>query len=147
MASSRQYLIAATVLAKWNGSAALALSCPGGLKFGITKQPSDTSAISECYANFTVDIVDVKKQAGTGVQAITAMVKFEVWGGVALEVSNALGDVQATFTYGQTLADPAGGTFLAMTSEAGDDIRPDMWKRGGKINRQGIHTAKVMVSI
>lgn len=147
MASSRQYLIAETILTKWNATAALATSCPGGLKFHLTKQPADTSAISEPYANFTIDITNVKKQAGTGVQAITAIVTFEIWGGVAMEVSNALGDVQATFTYGQTLTSPTGGTFIGMSSEPNDTIKPNMWKRGGKINRQGVHIAKVMVSM
>lgn len=147
MASSREYLLAASILTKWNATAALGTSCPGGLKFIVTKQPSDQSAISEPYCNFTIDITNVKKQAGTAVQAITAMVKFEVYGGVALEVSNALGDIQSTFTYGQTLADPTGGTFIGMTSEPGSRIDSEMWMRGGRINRRGVHIAKVMVSI
>lgn len=147
MASSREYLIAAIVKAKWDSTAALAVTCPGGLKFIITKQPSDTSALTEPYCNFTVDITDVKKQAGTAVQAITAMVKFEVYGGVALEVSNALGDIQNTFTWGQLLNDPTGGQFLSMTSEPGSGIDAEMWMRAGRINRRGTHIAKVMISL
>lgn len=147
MASSREYLIAETIYSKWNGTAALAISCPGGLKFVIVKQPSDQSAIAEPYCIFTVDITDVKKQAGTATQAITAMVRFQVYGGVALEVSNALGDIQNTFTWGTVLDNPTGGTFLSMTSEPGSGIDTEMWMRAGRINRRGTHVAKVMVSL
>lgn len=147
MASSREYLIAETIYDKWNSTAALAISCPGGLKFVIVKQPSDQSAITEPYCIFTVDITNVKKQAGTAVQAITAMVKFQVYGGVALEVSNALGDIQNTFTWGTVLADPTGGNFISMSSEPGSGIDAEMWMRAGRINRRGTHVAKVMVSL
>lgn len=147
MPSSRQYLLAEQILAKWNATAALATSVPGGVKFGITKQPADTSAISEPYCNFTIDIRDVKKQAGTGVQVVTALVKFEVYGSVALNVSNAIGDIQATFTYGQSLSPPTGGNFISMTTEVGDDISNEMWSRGGRMNRRATHTAKVVFSL
>jgi hypothetical protein len=147
MPSSRQYLLAEQILAKWNLTGALAASCPGGVKFGITKQPADTSAISEPYCNFTIDIASEKKQAGTGVIVVTAMVKFEVYGSVSLNVSNAIGDIQAAFTYGQSLANPTGGNFISMTTEPGDDISPEMWSRGGRINKRATHTAKVVFSL
>lgn len=147
MASSREALIAATILAKWDATAALATSCPGGRKFVITKQPADTSAISEPYCNFTIDIREQKKLAGTGAYPITAIVTFEVFGAVALAVSNAIGDIRETFCYGQTLGAPAGGSFIAMTEEPGSRIKDEMWKRGGSINWTGRHVAKVMVTI
>lgn len=147
MASSREYLIAQTIYDKWNSTAELAISCPGGLRFIVIKQPSDQSEIPEPYCTFTVDITNVKKQAGTAVQAITAMVKFQVYGGVASEVSGALGDIQNTFTWGTVLNNPTGGTFLSMTSEPGSGIDAEMWMRAGRINRRGTHVAKVMVSL
>ena len=147
MASSREYMIAETILAKFNGSAELGVSCPGGLKFVITKQPSDTSAITEPYCNFTIDINKIRNQAGTGVQPITAIVRFEVYGAVASQVSAALGDLQNTFCWGQTLNNPTGGTFHSMTVDAGSRINQEMWARGGRINWQGLHVAKVMVSL
>lgn len=147
MASSREYLLAETIKDKWDSTAELGISCPGGLKFVITKQPSDTSAVTEPYCNFTITITDVKKQAGTAVQAITALVRFEVYGGVALEVSNALGDIQNTFQWGVFLNDPTGGKFLSMTAEPGSKMAQEMWARGGKINWQGLHVAKVVFSL
>jgi hypothetical protein len=147
VASSREYLIAETIYDKFNGSAELGVSCPDGLKFVITKQPADTSALTEPYCNFTIDISNVRNQAGTAVQPITAIVRFEVYGAVASQVSAALGDLQNTFCWGQTLADPTGGTFLSMTADAGSRINQEMWARGGRINWQGLHIAKVMVSL
>lgn len=147
MASSREYLLAETIYNKWTSTTALGTSCPGGLKFIETKQPADISVINEPYANFTIDIVDVKKQSGTAVQAITAIVKFEIFGGVSLAVSGALGDVQATFTWGVALADPTGGKFIGMTTEPGSGIDKEMWRRGGKLNRRGTHKVKVVFSL
>lgn len=147
MASSREYLVAATILTKWNATAALTTSCPGGVKFILTKQPADTSAISEPYCNFTVRINEQKKLAGTKVYPCTAIVEFEVYGAVALNVSNAIGDIRATFCHGQTLTDPTGGTFNSMTEETSGGIRDQMWRRAGSLSWLGKYTAKVMVTI
>jgi hypothetical protein len=147
MASSREQLISETILAKWDATAALAISVPGGRKFVITKQPADTSAITEPYCNFTIDIREQKKLAGTGAYPITAIVTFEVYGAVASQVSAAIGDLRNTFCYGQSLAPPTGGAFNAMTEEPGGGIKDQMWKRGGAINWQGKHIAKVVVTI
>lgn len=147
MASSRQYLLAETIYTKWNATAALGVSCPGGLKFGVTKQPADTSAITEPYCDFSIDFPKTLDQAGTAVQVVTAIVTFTVYGSVALNVSNAIGDIQATFTWGQTLNDPTGGTFIAMRDEPNDDFSPEMWSRGGRINRKATHKARVQFSL
>lgn len=147
MASSRQYLFAETIVTKWNATAALATSCPGGLKFGVTKQPADTSAISEPYCNFTLDIQKTLDMAGTAVQIVTVIATFEVYGSVALNVSNAIGDIQATFTWGQTLTDPTGGAFIDMRDEPMDGIQPEMWSRGGRINKKATHKARIRFSL
>jgi hypothetical protein len=147
VASSREYLLAETIYNKWTATTALGTSCPGGLKFIETKQPADTSAISEPYANFTIDIVDVINSAGTTVQVITAIVTFSIFGGVSLAVSGALGDVQATFSGAQSLTNPTGGLFLAMIAEPGSGMDKEMWRRGGKLNRRGTHKAKVVFQL
>ena len=147
MATSREYLIGETIKAKWDGTAALGVSCPGGLKFVVTKQPADTSAISEPYCNYRININSVRNQAGTGVQIITAMVTFDVYGAVAEEVSDALGDIQTTFAWGTFLNDPTGGKFHDMKAEPSSRIQHEMWSRGGAINWNGTHTVKIVISL
>lgn len=147
MPSSREYRIAETIIDKWDSTAALAISCPGGRKFVITVQPPDTSAITEPYCNFQVTITSVISQSGTAIQVLDVDVVFDVYGAVAEQVSNALGDIQATFSHGTLLANPTGGTFHHMLAGATGRIQPEMWKRAGQLNWNGTYTAKLKVSL